>query len=1169
METAAKVPLSLAHGLSFEDLYRPEGLKRIDDIFLTALTVADKALHVRLHHGREHPDSLAPKEHSALLMDLAPHLETFLAELFDIRTQVLERKKQQLTNTLVSTCKRRFVQRAIKGVRVEADAGEAIISAMEALCGTPFDEQRYASLVIEWLKNPKDHAHALETAARYAAWAVHTEAGRARHADGVLFKLPQHLDFMHLVPVISEKRHGIEQMRLPEESLKQRQGFKLTDPGCGSNYAMDQAHYCIWCHKQDRDSCSKGLKEKHSDTFRKSPLGATLTGCPLEEKISEMNLLMAEGCAIGALAVVVVDNPMVAGTGHRICNDCMKACIYQRQDPVDIPQIETRMLKDVLELPWGFEIYSLLTRWNPLNIERPLPLDNSGYKVLVVGLGPAGYTLAHHLMNDGHHVVAIDGLKIEPLPSEICGVTIEGARATFQPVRDIHTLHEELDERVMAGFGGVAEYGITVRWNKNFLKVIRLLLERRQCFTMFGGVRFGGTLTVEDAFAMGFDHIALCMGAGKPTFLSIPNGMARGVRKASDFLMALQLTGAARESSVANLQIRLPVAVIGGGLTAVDTATEVLAYYPVQVEKFLCRYEVLVHARGEDVVRAPFGVEEALIADEFMAHARAIRAERAQAVVEGREPDILSLLDQWGGVSIVYRRRLTDSPSYTLNHEELTHALAEGIRFAELLSPVAVDVDTYGHVQHLRLSRRELNPDGHIEDTGDVVHLPVRAILIAAGTHPNTALAEEDAEHAKLDGYFFQAVDMSGQPVQPERIAKPAEARMLMGVRDDGRAMSFFGDLHPSFAGNVVKAMASARRGHGVVSHVLAKRQPGKMGARALITRLNDQLRPRTHAVRRLAPNIVEVVVYAPKAASAFHPGQFYRLQNYEALARQVNGTRLAMEGLALTGASVDLDRGLISLIVLEMGGSSDLCAQLKPGEPVVLMGPAGSPTEIRGGETVLLAGGGLGNAVLFSIGQAFRQAGSRVLYFAGYKKNIDRYKVEEIEAAADVVVWCSDETPGFMPTRPQDTSFVGNIVEAMYAYASGGMGEPSIPLLEVDRLIAIGSAGMMAAVARARHGVLKGMLKADHIAIGSINSPMQCMMKGICAQCLQVHRDPETDEETMVFSCANQDQLLDWVDFSVLMERLGQQSAQEKLTAQWIGHLLHGGKSAAAHEGG
>ncbi len=1157
MKPAAKTDLTLAHGLSFEDLYRLEGLKRLDDIFLGELESADETLYARLHAVREQSCPPGPKEHSALLLDLAPHLEAFLAGLFGIREQVRKKERQLRANELILTCKRRFVQRAARSTCVEDAAGEALVSTMTTLCGEPLDEQRYAERVLEWLKNPLQYEQHLETAARYAAWAAHTRAGRARHAHGVLFRLSRNTDFMKLVPVVSEERHGIEQMRLPGKRLHRRQGFKLTDPGCDRIFAIDQANYCIWCHRQDRDSCSKGLKEKQSGAFRKSPLGVTLTGCPLEEKISEMNLLMAEGHAIGALAAVVTDNPMVAGTGHRICNDCMKSCIYQRQDPVAIPQIETRMLREVLELPWGFEIYSLLTRWNPLNIERPLPMDTSGYKVLVVGLGPSGYTLAHHLMNDGHRVVAIDGLKIEPLPPEMCGVTSGGERVPFHPVRDIHALHEELDERVMAGFGGVAEYGITVRWDKNFLKIIRLLLERREHFAMFGGVRFGGTLTVEDAFAMGFDHIALCMGAGRPTFLSIPNGMARGVRKASDFLMALQLTGAAREASVANLQIRLPVVVIGGGLTAVDTATEALAYYPVQVEKFLSRYEALARERGEEAVRASFSAEEALIADEFMAHARAIRAERDRAEAGQRAPDILSLLDGWGGVTIAYRRRLIDAPSYILNHEELTHALAEGVRFAELLSPVAVDVDAYGHAQRLRLAKRELNPEGHIEDTGDVVHLPARAILIAAGTHPNTALAEEDPEHAKLDGYFFQAVDMNGRPVQPERIAKPAEAHMLMNVRPDGLAMSFFGDLHPSFAGNVVKAMASARRGHKVVSRVLAANRPGRTDGKALMARLNEQLRPRTHAVRRLAPNIVEVVVRAPKAAAAFHPGQFYRLQNYETLARQVNGTRLAMEGLALTGASVNLEQGLISLIVLEMGGSSDLCAQLTPGEPIVLMGPTGSPTGIHGGETVLLAGGGLGNAVLFSIGQAFRKAGSRVLYFAAYKKTADRYKVEEIEAAADVVVWCSDEAPGFTPARAEDASFVGNVVEAMLAYAGGEMGEPPVPLIDIDRLIAIGSAGMMAAVAQARHGALKGMLKPDHVAIGSINSPMQCMMKGICAQCLQMHRDPETDEETMVFSCAGQDQLLDWVDFSVLMERLKQQSVQEKLTAQWIDRCL------------
>ncbi len=444
----------------------------------------------------------------------------------------------------------------------------------------------------------------------------------------------------------------------PRTSGGRRDGFALTDAGTDLTGALDQANYCIWCHNQGKDSCSKGLREKDG-AFKKSVFGVTLAGCPLEEKISEMNLVKARGNSLGALAIVAVDNPICAATGHRICNDCMKACIYQRQEPVDIPQIETRTLKDVLGLTWGFEIYSLLTRWNPLNIRRPLPRPATGYKVLVVGLGPAGFTLAHHLLNDGHFVAAVDGLKIEPLPPEIGGVTLDGTRRAFEPIRDIATLVEGLDDRVMAGFGGVAEYGITVRWDKNFLKIVRLLLERRANFSMYGGVRFGGTITIDGAFDLGFDHVALCAGAGRPTVIPMKNGLAPGVRQASDFLMALQLTGAAKTDSIANLTVRLPVVVIGGGLTAIDTATESLAYYPLQVEKFLSRYEILVAERGEEAVRAQWTPPEREVAAEFIDHAREIRAERDAAHREGRPPRLVNLIDGWGGVTIAYRRRLS------------------------------------------------------------------------------------------------------------------------------------------------------------------------------------------------------------------------------------------------------------------------------------------------------------------------------------------------------------------------------------------------------------------------------------------------------------------------------------------------------------------------------
>jgi len=55
-------------------------------------------------------------------------------------------------------------------------------------------------------------------------------------------------------------------------------------------------------------------------------------------------------------------------------------------------------------------------------------------------------------------------------------------------------------------------------------------------------------------------------------------------------------------------------------------------------------------------------------------------------------------------------------------------------------------------------------------------------------------------------------------------------------------------------------------------------------------------------------------------------------------------------------------------------------------------------------------------------------------------------------------------------------------------------------------------------------------------------------MMKEICAQCLQLQRDPQTGTETVVFSCNNQDQEMDRVDFPALHRRLSQNSVQEKL---------------------
>jgi len=346
--------LFLPFGLDFDDLYGREGLVKLDAIFLDELKESAPPLHARLIEARQQPTALNRKQHSDLIVELAPYLEDFIGHLFGIEAELRELQFRHAELAPLYSVKRRFVQRkALTGYTVESAMvinGLALAAELEALIQEPLTEASFAKHVARWLEAEPKHAQHLQLAAQYAAWATLAPEGKARHSRGVLFKVPQKLDPYHLIPVEPVVSDGLVRLELSSDHWRHREGFQLTDPGTDLTGALDQAYYCIKCHKQEKDSCSTGLKEKNG-SFKYSVFGVPLAGCPLEEKISEMNLVKGDGNPIGALAIVVIDNPMVAGTGHRICNDCMKSCIFQKQDPVDIPQVETRSLKDVLELP--------------------------------------------------------------------------------------------------------------------------------------------------------------------------------------------------------------------------------------------------------------------------------------------------------------------------------------------------------------------------------------------------------------------------------------------------------------------------------------------------------------------------------------------------------------------------------------------------------------------------------------------------------------------------------------------------------------------------------------------------------------------------------------------------------------------------------------------------
>jgi len=1223
---AAGIPALGIPGFAYADLHSPAGLARLHQAFLDELKGKDPSLAQRLEELRQQgSEGWQGPAASEVLVAVAEHVGAWVARLFGIDAERGAQREAAGAEGPVFRFKNEFlVKRVFRRGAPDRPTAEhfpelvapatALLEALAPGASRAADPERALALVVvELLDKQKlydrrpapapeevpaeftQRCDELRQAVRQQpilAWLLEGGAdqgglegdgqlvrnalflldrycfARSLHPDGIReiqgwpsYKLPKKTVYEDLVQV----RHPLplipEALAAPHG--RRRDGFRLTDDGATPRQVRSEIEYCLICHERGKDSCSTGLHAKEGG-FKKNPLGIDLHGCPLDEHISEQHQLKARGDSIAALAMISINNPMSPGTGHRICNDCMKGCIFQVQEPVNIPLVETSTLRDVLNMQWGYEIWSLLTRWNPVNLRRPYALPFNGKKVLVVGLGPAGYTLAHHLINEGFGVVAIDGLKLEPLPK----------RFLETPVREFAELCDELDQRVVNGFGGVSEYGITVRWDKNFLTALYVNLARRKGFAAYGGIRFGGTLTLEDAWERGFDHVAIAAGAGRPTLVGMKNGLLRGIRQASDFLMALQLSGAFKRDSLASLQVRLPAVVIGGGLTGVDTATELAAYYPIQVEKTLDRWEKLQAELGA-TADGLFDPEERVVFEEFIEHGKAVRAERQRAEAAGEKPDFAKLVQAWGGVSLVYRKRLQDSPAYRLNHEEVEKGLEEGIHFVECMSPLEAVSDEYGAVKAVRFERQR-QVDGRWEGSGEEVELAAHTVCIAAGTAPNVTYEREYKGAFRLDkwGQYFQGYMASRQDdgtihleeAEPHRdLSRDAGFFTSYLSADKTRCVSFYGDNHPQYAGSVVKAMASAKDGHVRVVELFEKElaelqaddQPMRDRAwDAFRARMDDALRARVVEVRRLTPTIVEAIVRAPLAAAHFHPGQFYRLQSFESAAPVVDGTRLLTEGLALTGAWVDKEEGLLSLIVLEMGGSSRLVSALRPGEEVVCMGPTGAPTEIPSGESVLLVGGGLGNAVLFSIAKALKENGNKVLYFAGYRNPEDVFKRDEIEAATDQVVWATDREPSIQPRRDQDRSFVGNICQAMMAFAQGELGACEVPMTDIDRIIVIGSDRMMAAVKALRKNELRPYLKEQHQAIGSINSPMQCMMKEICAQCLQRQIGPD-GKEKIVFSCMNQDQLLDEVDFPFLASRLRTNGVQEKVANLWLDRCL------------
>ncbi|MDH3693967.1 MAG: pyridine nucleotide-disulfide oxidoreductase, partial [Gammaproteobacteria bacterium] len=540
--------------------------------------------------------------------------------------------------------------------------------------------------------------------------------------------------------------------------------------------------------------------------------------------------------------------------------------------------------------------------------------------------------------------------------------------------------------------------------------------------------------------------------------------------------------------------------------------------------------------------------------------------ERQRAKAANQEPDFISLLREWGGVTIVYRRGLNESPAYQRNHEEVIKAMEEGIYYIEGMDPVRCELDEHGHVSTL-VCRKLKQEDGRWLATNEETNVQARSVFVAAGTFPNAIYESEYPGTFTMEHDHFLPHVAQRQSLQPVRVAdhcKSPQFGPLTSFDMDSRRVSFLGDTHPVFNGSVVKAIASALRSYPEVMDAVGERPTVQASADLLTTFQNTIAEQFTVEITKLKtdhPMVVELLVKAPLAAQNFKPGQFFRLQMYESLSPVVNGTRLQVPLQTISGAGVNGD--MVRLVLLRWGINAKLVSRLKAGDKVVLMGPTGAPTPVESNKTILVVASSWGAAVMLGLGPALRAAGCRVLYIATYANEKELYYKDELENTADEIVWNVASGSPIPASRDQDLSTTNpNVIDLIKQYHArsldGHNENAKIKLEDVDEVLVMGWTGLLKDFQKAYKNELREYFKADVELTGTVGSPMQCMLKGVCAQCLQWQIDPETGERTRaVFSCSMQDQPLMWIDVDNLTARQGQNRLSEFLTNHWVDHVL------------
>lgn len=275
---------------------------------------------------------------------------------------------------------------------------------------------------------------------------------------------------------------------------------------------QEQAARCMGC----------GIPFCHTGTFFGGK--KTVSGCPNDNLIPEWNDLVHQGRFKDAFERLARTNPLPEMTGRVCPAPCEQSCTEALNgEGVTIHENERFIIDTAFEEDWVKE--------------SGLPGEATGFKVAIIGSGPAGLSAAWRLNQLGHAV----------------------------------TVYERSDR-----FGGLLMYGIPN------MKLDKDIVQRRIDLMMDLGITFianteiGRDLSAEELQA-NYDRVVIATGASVPRDLKVSGRELNGIRYAVDYLTETtkDILKHGKQATSRKLEGK-HVVVIGGGDTAVDCVASAL-----------------------------------------------------------------------------------------------------------------------------------------------------------------------------------------------------------------------------------------------------------------------------------------------------------------------------------------------------------------------------------------------------------------------------------------------------------------------------------------------------------------------------------------------------------------------------------------------------------------